>query len=132
MTEQAARDSIRGLMVGVESGITGGLLGVAAGDALGATVEFMSPSEIRHRFGVHREITGGGAFDWLPGEGTDDTDLTWAVLSAYLDGPYTLQRVAGQHGGVVRLESEGRRWGNVAGLEPARANGRSSQEWEHR
>ena len=95
MTEQAARDSIRGLMVGVESGITGGLLGVAAGDALGATVEFMSPSEIRHRFGVHREITGGGAFDWLPGEGTDDTDLTWAVLSAYLDGPYTLQRVAG-------------------------------------
>lgn len=78
----------------VQSRISGGLLGVAAGDALGATVEFMSPGEIRRRFGVHREVTGGGAFDWKPGEGTDDTDLTWAVLSAYLDGPYTLQQVA--------------------------------------
>ena len=67
---------------------------MAAGDALGATVEFMSPSEIRRRFGVHREVVGGGAFNWKPGEGTDDTDLTWAVLSAYVDGPYTLQRVA--------------------------------------
>ena len=81
-------------MVGVESRIAGGLLGVAAGDALGATVEFLSPSEISDRFGIHREIVGGGAFNWQPGEGTDDTDLTWAVLSAYLDGPYTLQRVA--------------------------------------
>ncbi len=77
-----------------ESRIVGGLLGVAAGDALGATLEFMNPSEISRRFGVHREITGGGALNWKPGEGTDDTDLTWAVLSAYLDGPYTLQRVA--------------------------------------
>ena len=49
---------IGGLMVEVESRIVGGLLGVAAGDALGATLEFMSPSEIRRRIGVHREITG--------------------------------------------------------------------------
>ena len=34
--------------------ITGGLLGVAAGDALGATVEFMQPEEIEHEHGVHR------------------------------------------------------------------------------
>lgn len=81
-------------VVEVESRIMGGLLAVAAGDALGATVEFMRPSEIRRRFGVHREIAGGGAFNWLPGEGTDDTDLTWAVLAAYLGGPYTLGRVA--------------------------------------
>ena len=39
--------------------ITGGLLGVAAGDALGATVEFMEPEEIEHEHGVHREIIGG-------------------------------------------------------------------------
>ena len=41
-------------------------LGLALGDALGATVEFMTPREIAHRFagagGVHREIIGGG---WL-------------------------------------------------------------------
>ena len=81
-------------MVDVVDRIGGGLLGVAAGDALGATLEFMTASEIRTRFGTHREITGGGPFRWRPGQGTDDTDLTWAVLAAYLDGPYALECVA--------------------------------------
>ncbi len=67
---------------------------MASGDALGATLEFMTPGDIRHRFGVHREIVGGGAFGWRPGQGTDDTDLTWAVLEAYLDSDYTLQKAA--------------------------------------
>ena len=70
------------------------MLGVAAGDALGATLEFMSPALIRRQHGVHREITGGGPFGWRPGQGTDDTDLTWAVLAAYLDGPFTLEKAA--------------------------------------
>lgn len=74
--------------------IAGGLLGVAAGDALGATLEFMSPAQIRRKHGVHREIIGGGPFGWRPGQGTDDTDLTWAVLAAYLDGPFTLEKAA--------------------------------------
>lgn len=65
--------------------VEGGLLGVAAGDALGATVEFMSPQEINQRHGVHTDIVGGGAFDWAPGQGTDDTALTWAVVSGYLE-----------------------------------------------
>jgi len=64
---------------------------VAAGDALGATLEFLDPDTIRSRFGVHREITGGGHFRWRPGQGTDDTDLTWAVLAAYLEGPFKLE-----------------------------------------
>ena len=81
-------------MVDVGDRIAGGLLGVAAGDALGATLEFMTASEIRRRFGTHREITGGGPFHWRPGQGTDDTDLTWAVLAAYLDRPYSLDRAA--------------------------------------
>ncbi len=75
--------------------ITGGLLGVAAGDALGATLEFMTPSAIKRQHGVHREIVGGGPFRWRPGQGTDDTDLTWAVLAAYLEGPFTLEEAAG-------------------------------------
>ena len=73
--------------------ITGGLLGLAAGDALGATVEFLSPGEISRRHGVHRDICGGGVFGWRPGQGTDDTDLAYAVARAYAAG-YSLERVA--------------------------------------
>ena len=76
--------------------IIGGLLGVAAGDALGATVEFMTPDAIQEEHGVHREIIGGGHFRWRPGQGTDDTDLTWAVVHGYLeaDGAESLQSIA--------------------------------------
>jgi ADP-ribosyl-[dinitrogen reductase] hydrolase len=35
-------------------------LGVALGDALGATVEFMTAGEIRAQYGVHRDLRGGG------------------------------------------------------------------------
>lgn len=76
--------------------ILGGLLGVAAGDALGATTEFKTPKQAT-RYGLHTEITGGGVFGWRPGQGTDDTDLTDAVLGAYLDpGGYSLKGVAGR------------------------------------
>lgn len=78
----------------LEQAVAGGLLGVATGDALGATVEFMEDWQIWEMYGTHREIIGGGPFNFKPGEGTDDTDLTWAVASAYLDGEYTLGDVA--------------------------------------
>lgn len=66
--------------------IAGGLLGVHAGDALGAAVEFSSWADIRQRYpnGV-TEILGGGPFGWAPGNATDDTDLTRAVLLAHLE-----------------------------------------------
>ena len=86
--------AMEGVGLYIRDRIAGGLLGVAAGDALGATLEFMSPAQIRGKHGVHREITGGGQFRWRPGQGTDDTDLTWAVLAAYLDGPFTLEKAA--------------------------------------
>ncbi len=73
--------------------IAGGLLGLAAGDALGATVEFLAPAAIVRRYGRHRHICGGGAFDWRPGQGTDDTDMAYAVARAYAEG-YSLDRVA--------------------------------------
>ena len=66
--------------------VAGALLGHAAGDALGATTEFLRREEVRRRWPEgHRTITGGGSLGWRPGQGTDDTDLTWAVLDAYLD-----------------------------------------------
>jgi len=51
------------------------LVGSAVGDALGATVEFMSRADIRARYGVHREITGGGWLNLPAGEVTDDTQM---------------------------------------------------------
>lgn len=73
--------------------VLGGLLGVAVGDALGATTEFMDPEAIRQKFGVHREIVGGGVLKWRRGQPTDDTDLTLAVARAYASG-FSLKRVA--------------------------------------
>lgn len=77
----------------LEEAVAGGLLGVTTGDALGSTVEFMRPEQIKAAYGVHREVIGGGHFGWDPGQGTDDSDMTWAVLSAYLDD-YSLDKVA--------------------------------------
>jgi ADP-ribosyl-[dinitrogen reductase] hydrolase len=54
-------------------------LGFAAGDALGATVEFMTRGEITARYGVHREITGGGWLRLAPGAVTDDTEMALAL-----------------------------------------------------
>jgi len=55
------------------------LFGVAVGDALGATTEFMTPAEIRDRYGVLREIVGGGWLKLSPGQVTDDTEMTLCV-----------------------------------------------------
>ncbi len=67
--------------------VAGALLGVHVGDALGATLEFSPWSAIRARYPAGlRDIVGGGPFGWSAGHATDDTDLTRAVLLAYL-GP---------------------------------------------
>jgi ADP-ribosylglycohydrolase len=75
--------------------ITGALLGVHAGDSLGATLEFCTWAQIRDSYpdGL-REIIGGGAFGWAPGHATDDTDLTRAILLAYLDPGEDVVRAA--------------------------------------
>ena len=67
-------------------------LGLAIGDALGATVEFLTPNEIRHQFGVHREITGGGWLRLKAGQVTDDTTMSLALGEAILN-----------HGGIEAM-----------------------------
>jgi ADP-ribosyl-[dinitrogen reductase] hydrolase len=57
-------------------------LGLALGDALGATVEFMTPAEIRAAHGVHREITGGGWLRLARGAVTDDTAMSLCIARA--------------------------------------------------
>lgn len=59
-------------------------LGLAIGDALGATVEFMTPAEIRHQYGTHREMRGGGWLRLKPGQVTDDTTMSLALGRAIL------------------------------------------------
>ncbi|QIK38553.1 ADP-ribosyl-[dinitrogen reductase] hydrolase [Caldichromatium japonicum] len=59
-------------------------LGLALGDALGATVEFMTPREIRAQFEVHRDIRGGGWLRLPPGQVTDDTTMSLALGKAIL------------------------------------------------
>ncbi|WP_438448044.1 ADP-ribosylglycohydrolase family protein [Gorillibacterium sp. sgz5001074] len=67
--------------------IRGGLFGVAVGDALGGTTEFLSEREIRASHGYLTEITGGGVWRLEPGEVTDDTMMTLCVAEGLLDNP---------------------------------------------
>lgn len=66
----------------------GALLGLAAGDALGATLEFMSREQVRARYPEgHRDLLGGGPFNWPPGAWTDDTQMAVCVARGILQSP---------------------------------------------
>ena len=69
-------DSGDGLPYGVLDRAHGCLLGLLTGDALGAQVEFRSAASIAREFpeGV-RTMTGGGPFNLLPGQITDDGEM---------------------------------------------------------
>lgn len=70
-------------------------LGLAIGDALGATTEFMTPGEIRARYKVHRKIVGGGWLYLKPGQVTDDTEMSLALGRALLQaGRWDLRGIA--------------------------------------
>ncbi|RIX45614.1 MAG: ADP-ribosyl-[dinitrogen reductase] hydrolase [Rhodocyclales bacterium GT-UBC] len=63
---------------------TAAYLGLAIGDAMGATVEFLTPNEIRHQHGEHRDITGGGWLRLKAGQVTDDTTMSLALGESIL------------------------------------------------
>lgn len=54
-------------------------LGLAIGDALGATVEFMTSREIAAEYGVLCDIVGGGWLHLKAGAVTDDTAMSLAL-----------------------------------------------------
>ena len=62
----------------------GSFLGLAIGDALGATVEFMTAREIAAQFKVHNQIIGGGWINLRAGRVTDDTQMSLALGSAVI------------------------------------------------
>jgi ADP-ribosyl-[dinitrogen reductase] hydrolase len=73
----------------------GAFLGVAIGDALGATVEFMTAREIAAQYKVHKEIIGGGWLNLKPGRVTDDTEMALALGSALIaSGGWNVRAIA--------------------------------------
>lgn len=75
----------------------GALLGLAIGDALGGPVEFMTAGEIKAKYGVLREMTGGGWLRLKPGQITDDTEMSLCVARAIVAaGGWDLAGIAGQ------------------------------------
>jgi ADP-ribosyl-[dinitrogen reductase] hydrolase len=59
----------------------GALLGLAAGDALGTTVEFRRPGT----FEPVTDIVGGGPFNLEPGQWTDDTSIALCLAESLLE-----------------------------------------------
>ncbi len=68
----------------IEDRAVAAYLGLAIGDALGATVEFLTPNEIRYHHEVHKDIVGGGWLKLKRGSVTDDTTMALALGNAIL------------------------------------------------
>ena len=106
----------------------GTLLGAACGDALGATLEFMSREHVDRLYSDGlRDIVGGGAFDVAPGETTDDTAMMLGIARACTADGIDLDAVAANF--VAWWESGPKDIGNAtrAALQLIQA-GRSWQE----
>ncbi|MDO8691444.1 MAG: ADP-ribosylglycohydrolase family protein [Dehalococcoidia bacterium] len=59
----------------------GALLGLAAGDALGTTLEFKPPGS----FIPIEDMIGGGPFNLLPGQWTDDTSMALCLAESLIE-----------------------------------------------
>ncbi|HEY5791191.1 MAG TPA: ADP-ribosylglycohydrolase family protein [Gammaproteobacteria bacterium] len=59
----------------------GALLGLAAGDALGTTLEFRAPGS----FAPLTDMVGGGPFDLAPGQWTDDTSMALCLAESLVE-----------------------------------------------
>jgi ADP-ribosylglycohydrolase len=66
----------------------GAMLGLAIGDALGATVEFHE----RDTFPLHTELTGGGVFGLPAGAWTDDTSMALCLTDSLLAKGWMVDR----------------------------------------
>lgn len=69
----------------VESRGIGAYVGLAVGDALGCTTEFLTPAEIREKHGLHDNISGGGWLRLKAGRVTDDTEMSLALGRSILE-----------------------------------------------
>lgn len=63
----------------------GTLLGLAAGEALGAPAEFLTADQIVERYGVITEMLGGGCHDVAPGQATDATEMALRLAESLVE-----------------------------------------------
>ncbi len=67
------------------------LTGLASGDSLGSSAEFVPQSQIPALYaklkakGWPFRQVGGGAFNWKPGSPTDDTDQAMCLVRSYVE-----------------------------------------------
>lgn len=99
-------------------------MGAAVGDALGATVDDMSRAEVKEKFGIHREIVGGGRLKVKAGAVGDDSRLFLLVAQSLAEnGEADLKDIAGRLNEWISANGNGKGLGpttrNVlAGLKP--------------
>ena len=62
----------------------GALLGLAAGDALGTTLEFVPPHAVRPL----TDMVGGGPFGLKPGQWTDDTSMALCLAESVVESGF--------------------------------------------
>lgn len=72
----------------------GAYIGLAVGDALGATVEFLTRREIEMQYGTHKKMIGGGWLKLKPGQTTDDTAMSIALGKAHIESNGFDQKLA--------------------------------------
>lgn len=70
------------------------LLGMAVGDALGASVEFLTPGEIRAQHGVLSDIMGGGWLRLRAGDVTDDTQMSMLIARSIDETDWSVRDIA--------------------------------------
>ncbi|HBT88983.1 ADP-ribosyl-[dinitrogen reductase] hydrolase [Desulfobacter sp.] len=81
----------------------GAFVGLAIGDALGATTEFMTPQEIKLQYGVHKQIIGKGWLYLKAGQVTDDTQMSICIGRAIRDSQgWNLTAVADEFANWVK------------------------------
>ena len=82
--DQKTKHLSSGLNLALQHRAVAAYLGLAVGDALGATVEFMTPLEIHQQYKIHDNICGGGWLRLKPGQVTDDTTMSLALGRAII------------------------------------------------
>jgi len=68
-------------VAGIQDRAVGALVGLAAGDAVGTTLEFKQPGT----FAPITDMVGGGPFGLPPGAFTDDTSMAMCLAESILD-----------------------------------------------